>query len=156
MAAVQTRLDPDTVLRDVPADRPRYDDRWESIYKSSFSSVLNGLDDETIEIICELLDIDPDSDNVKSEIFERESEAVTLYTLHQFISDKRTLLREMAGRKGVDVDKGQEYRYLLQTILNGNPEIVYQLLLYDEWSEAKNRRTYEIENTRLEKLDTHT
>jgi hypothetical protein len=146
MAAVQARLEPDNVLRDVPAHRPRYDDGWGDTYKSRFSSLLDEFEDDTLEAICELLGIDSDSDDVKSEILDHRSQAVTLFTLHRFISDKKTLLREMAERRGDDVPPGAEFRYLLKTISGDNPDIVYQLLLYSEWSDAKNRRTYEIEN----------
>lgn len=147
MAAVQARFDNDTILRNVPAHRPRFEDGWDDTYKSKFSSVLDELDNETLEVICDLLGIDFNSEEVKSEVLERQSQAVTLYTLHRFISGKKTLLREMAERKGEDVDTGAEFRYLLQTISGGNSDIVYQLLLYSEWSDAKNRRTYEIENS---------
>lgn len=147
MEAVQAGLDADTILRDVPAHRPRYEDGWDGTYKSRLSRILDDLDDETLEVICELLGIDIDSDGLKSKILEQQSQAVTLYTLHRFISDKQTLLREMAERNGDDVNTGAEFRYLLQRISSGNPDIVYQLLLYSEWSDAKNRRTYEIENS---------
>lgn len=146
MAAVQAQLSPDTILRDVPADRPRYEDGWDDTYKSKFDDVLDDLDSDTLDVIRELLDIDEDTDDLQSEILSCQAEAITLYTLYRFLADKRTLLREMAGRYGDDVAEDEEYPYLLRTLMEGNRHFVYQLLLYNEWSDAKNERTYSIEN----------
>jgi len=52
----------------------------------------------------------------------------------------------MADRWDDEVEKDAEYKYLLQAILDGKSNIVYRLLLYSEWSDAKNERSYKIEN----------
>ncbi|MFC7250190.1 hypothetical protein ACFQJ5_10110 [Halomicroarcula sp. GCM10025324] len=146
MAAVQSRLDPNEILRDVPADRPRYEDGWDDTYKSKFEDVLEDLDNETLDVIREILEIDEDTDNLQSAILTNESESILLYTLYRFLSDKRTLLREIADRWGDEVEEDREYRYLVQALLDGRSDIVYRLLLYKEWSDAKNERSYKIEN----------
>ena len=146
MPAVQAQLNPDTILRDVPADRPRYEDGWDETYKSKFEDVLDNIDSDTLDVIRELLDINEDSANLQSEIVSHQAEAITLYTLYRFLADKRTLLREMAGRYGDEVEEDEEYRYLIQAFLHGNQSFAYQLLLYNEWSDAKNERTYSVEN----------
>lgn len=147
MAVVQSQLDPDTILRDVPADRSRYADGWDDTYKGKFEDVLEELDDDSQEVIRELLEIDEDTADLRSAILSQQSEAILLYTLYRFLSDKRTLLREMAERWGDEVDEDQEYGYLLQALLDGQSDFVYKLLLYSEWSDAKNARSYKIENT---------
>ena len=104
MAVVQSQLDPDTILRDVPADRSRYADGWDDTYKGKFEDVLEELDDDSQEVIRELLEIDEDTADLRSAILSQQSEAILLYTLYRFLSDKRTLLREMAERWGDEVD----------------------------------------------------
>lgn len=146
MAAVQLELDPDTILRDVPADQPRYEDGWDDTYESKFENALEEMDEETIEVILDILGVDDDPADSLSAILSEQSKSVLLYTLYRYISDKRTLLREMAGRLGEDVDEGGEYRYLLNALSTNNTDFVYQLLLYKEWSDARNERSYTIEN----------
>jgi len=146
MATVQSRLDPNEILRDVPADRPRYEDGWDDTYKSKFEDVLEDLDNETLDVIREILEIDEDTDSLQSAILANESESILLYTLYRFLSDKRTLLREIADRWGDEAEEDREYRYLVQALLDGRSDIIYRLLLYKEWSDAKNERSYKIEN----------
>lgn len=144
--SVQASIDYNIILKDVPADRPKYEDGWDATFERKFSSLLKELDSDTIQLICRFLSVDSEADGVIEGILENQSEAITLYTLYRFIGDKKTLLHEMAERSGYEVEQDEEYHYLLKRLAEGNQDIVYKLLLYREWSDAKNRRSYEIQN----------
>jgi len=57
MTTAQSQLNPDTILKDVPADKPRYEDSWSDKYKSKFKDLLDEFDEKTLDVIRNILGI---------------------------------------------------------------------------------------------------
>jgi len=135
-----------SLLADVPSDYSKYEDKWSETYSDKFSNVLSDLDRDALEAVCDFAGVDMSEGGIFSELVKKSEESVFLFTLYRFLNDKRLSVRELAHKRGDKITKGAEYRYVIEKILEGDENIVYQILLYSEWLDSNNKSRYNVRN----------
>lgn len=136
------------ILDGVEVNYQKIRENWSASYKEKFKNLMQKSDQETLEYITHLCGVDLKNTNtLYQDIFRNRDRAILLYAIYNVVSGKKLSVRDLAEKKGDEVVKGTEYRYVLKQIVEGDSDFVYKVEIYSEWSKLSDVYVYEVENS---------
>ncbi|MUV49110.1 hypothetical protein [Haloarcula sp. CBA1122] len=137
----------ETVLDGVEVNYDEFRENWSGKYKDKFKDVIQDADAETLEYITQICGVDlEDTNHLYQDIFKNRNKCILLYSIYRVVSGKKLAVRDLGEKRGDDVVKETEYRYVLKQLLQGNHDFIYKIEMYSEWSKHSDVYVYEVES----------